>query len=1150
MVFNMQNKKGIRIHVLALMLSVVMICSLLLPLPCDAQVNTFKFSHLTVQNGLSQNWVRCVYQDSYGYLWFGTDNGGINKFDGYNFTLYEHNSAIEDGISSNTINLIMESNDKKLWIGTRRGLNVYDREKDKFTHYPLLQEEFIIGLHIFENGKIIVVTSESVFLLDPKNKSIRSLCSDKEGPCIRDDFLTSVVKDNNGNLWVGSAEGLWLIDTISSTMTQFDHDKNNSQSICGNIVTSLYCDHDGRIWAGTRYNGISIMKPYKNNNDEPEFIHIKHDPFDLNSISEGQIRVILHDTEGNIWIGTENGGINVLRSRNYISNNFIFEKYTHNLNDNTSISSNSIYAMYEDNQHTMWVGTFNGGLSYYNKLLYKFDHYKPISENPNSLNDNFINTFFEEGNDLWIGTENGLNILNRKTNTFKFYTHNSKDKRSIGSNAIWSILKDRNNNIWVGTWDGGLNLFNRSTGTFTRYLHSDTDTNSILSNNVFGIIEDRDGDLWIACMDGGLSRFNYKSNTFTSYRHVRDGDRLSGTWVRTLLEDSYGLIWISVTNAVQVYDKTKDTFTTYRNIKSDSTSISYDGAVVFFEDSKKNLWIGTEGGLNLFHRDKGIFSCYRVKDGLPNNVIKGICEDDRGNLWISTNKGISKFVNGILAPHKPEFINYDVHDGLQGDEFNRRSFYKDKEGKLYFGGTNGFNVFDPKSIEINPYKPKVVFTNFLLFNKPVRIGSVDKALPKHISMCREIKLDYKSSVFTIQYAALNYLVPEKNEYAYRLLGFEEEWNYVGNIRSANYTNLDPGKYTFQVKASNNNGIWNEVPASIKIVIVPPWWMTWWFRIIAVLLVIISLIAFYLYRINQVKKRNRELEMAVKERTKEVQEKNAILVKQTTELNETNTLLEEGQQKIELQAEELLTQNEKIQEAFDQVAELNRMKDKFFSIIGHDLKNPINTIMGFSELLKNKIDNINIQRRNKYINSINESSKTTFILLENLLHWARSQSGRYQFKPISIQIEHLVKSIIILLKEQYTEKEITIDIDIDNDCKVYCDTNMTETVLRNILSNAIKFTHKGGKVKVRGNKKTHKGYVTISVADTGVGIPEEKINGLFRIDSSYSTPGTSGESGTGLGLILCYEFVTKNGGKIWVESKLNKGTTFYFTLPNA
>ena len=1098
-----------------------------------------RFKHLTVNDGLSQSWVRCIYQDSYGFIWFGTGGNGLDKYDGYNFTLYRNNPRIKTSLSNNSVTTIFEDHNQNLWIGTQIGLNLYNREKDCFFAYPSFESHFVTGFYENAKGQLFVVTVKNIYEINLSDSTAIPFCTESEG-CLQELFVDGIVEDLQGNLWLGSTNGLYQLDILHKTFKIYSHDELDPESISENQLESLTIDSKGRLWIGTVNNGLCLLKYKDNPLHEPYFINFTHNPFNPKSINKGRIRDILDDGKGNLWIGTENGGLDILNLSSFENGQPVFIHHEFDENNETSISNNSIYALLKDNQGTIWVGTYGGGLNYYNDLLFKFDHKKiPYSNN-------IINVMYKERDELWVGTEGGLYFTKNNFTDFKYYKHDPNNRNSMGAGAICSIIKDSRNNLWVGTWAGGLNQLNSEHSYFTRFMNDPANPNSISGNNIFSIIEDNEGYLWIACMNAGLNRYDYKTNTFKAYRtNYQVASSISGDWVRTLFINSYNEFWVSTSVGIDLFDREKEKFIHFVNDPDDSTSISYNGAIVFFEDSRKNFWIGTEGGLNSFIREDSTFIYYQEEDGLPDNTIKGICEDDHGNLWLSTNRGISKFNDAVLRPQNPVFENFSPGDGLQGDEFNRRSYFKDSEGHIYFGGTNGYNVFHPDSIKNNSFIPPVIITDFQLFNESVVINEKGSPLKNHISVTDQITLTYKQSVITFTFAALNYLAPEKNEYKYLMEGFDEKWHSVGNKREATYTNLDPGKYVFRVIASNNDGLWNETGTSIKITILPPWWQTILFRILSVIFITSLIISFYYYRLNQLNRQKKLLQQKVKQRTHEIEEKNAILIKQTNELNEINAVLEERQQRIEEQAEELKTQAEELSISNTNLVKLNATKDKFFSIIAHDLKNPFSSILGFCEVLELRYDQYDDVKRKHLIGVIDRSAQNVFKLLENLLQWSRSQTGNINYSPEEFNLLDITQNIYGLSENAMIEKGIKFNFKIPKDLTLYADKNMIYTVIRNLVTNAVKFTELG-EITVEAEEKDN--HILISITDTGIGIRDEIIDKIFEVERSKSTEGTRGEDGTGLGLIICKEFIDKNGGTIDVKSKVGKGSVFYFTLP--
>ncbi|MBA7545544.1 Adaptive-response sensory-kinase SasA [subsurface metagenome] len=421
----------------------------------------------------------------------------------------------------------------------------------------------------------------------------------------------------------------------------------------------------------------------------------------------------------------------------------------------------------------------------------------------------------------------------------------------------------------------------------------------------------------------------------------------------------------------------------------------------------------------------------------------------------------------------------------------------------------------------------------------------DSPLQQHISETEKIVLSYKQSVLSFHFAAMDFTNPDKNQFAYMMENFDREWIYSGNRREATYTNLDPDEYCFKVIGSNNDGVWNTTGVSLDIVILPPWWQTIWFKAIVLFIVLSFVISFYYLRVYQLKKQRNLLEKRVNERTKEVEEKNRLLHLQTKEMNETNTNLEERQQQIEEQAEELKAQAEELSKTNDTLKTLNATKDKFFSIIAHDLKNPFTSILGFCEILKIRYKKMDDSKKQNLINIIHQSSNNLYKLLENLLQWARSQTGNLKYTPEEFHIHELIQNITSLVNNSVAQKGLQLTADIPEDLKVYADKNMIYTVIRNLVTNAIKFTDQGEiKIQVKEEPKQN----VISVTDSGVGIQKDKTETIFEISKSKSTEGTRGESGTGLGLIICKEFVEINGGSIHVQSVAGEGSSFYFTIP--
>jgi signal transduction histidine kinase/ligand-binding sensor domain-containing protein len=1048
-----------------------------------AQISYSRFNYLTVNDGLSSNRIRCIYKDNKDYLWIGTDVG-LDKYDSYQVKKYRHIDNIAGSITSDILTCIYEDKGKNLWFGTYDGLNLYNPSGDNFrvfrknsTDTNSLNSNCITGIVEDRKENLWVVTDGSCLnKWDPiKQNFIRyTFEPQRHGLSVRPSRMAAV--DSKGNIWVGSlSPGIIRFDPESGQFTRFDDPSVDFGSFS---YKSLYIDNEDKIWIATDGNGFFSYDPAKN-----KFEHLG-----LNGNGKGTnlnfVLDIIAESDRFLLLAVDQGGIN-----RFDKISGTFEYITYNKSNEDGLNNNGIWCFHKDREGVLWIGTSGGGINYFNPEKERFKLFTHNSINPRSLSCNFVGNIFEDHEGLiWIGTDGGgLNVYNPKTGRFSLFEHDIANPYSISGNVIRGIAEDKDHNMWIGTWDSGLNRYDRKTGRFFQYTHDDKDPATISNKTIWNLFIDHNNTLWISIYNVGIDLFDLKKGVTQRFRSdSKKPGSISGSNCWFYFEDNENKMWICTQYGLNLFNPLSNTFKVFHFPDNDI------GA--FFKDRSGYIWVGTNTkGLFMCNPDGTILKTYNTTNILSNNRIQAITQDNKGAIWISTNNGLSR-----LNPEIQSIRNYSKDDGLQGDQFYQQSFLKTRKGEMYFGGYNGLNSFFPDSLKDNDFIPPVYITDFQIFNKPVVYAVPGAQFQTHISEAKEIRLNWNQSIFSFSFAAINYTHPKKNQYLYKMEGFEKDWNPTdASRRYVTYTNLDPGEYTFRVKASNNDDVWNEQGTSLKILISPPYWKTWWFKLIilSVLILVIGLI--FRLRVRRLEKQKIYLEKSVEEKT--------------AELNE-----------------------------------LNISKDKFFSIIAHDLKTPFNTIIGFSDLMKDSIKLNDPATFYEYTEMINTSAVQTLRLLENLLEWANAQRGKLSYIPSIVNLNEIIKDEFALLEEMSLNKNIELRSFADDSLTIVGDKNMIRTILRNLISNALKFTHKNGHVQIK--TITYNDCIEIAVSDDGMGITTETMAKLFRIDANLTTRGTENERGTGLGLFLCKEFVEKHGGKIWAESEEGKGSSFKFLIP--
>ncbi|MFH1197445.1 MAG: two-component regulator propeller domain-containing protein [bacterium] len=803
-----------------------------------AQSTDIKFEHYSIDEGLSQTQVNCIIQDKEGFLWICTFDG-LNKFDGYNFTVYYHDPFDSNSISSNDINCIYEDKKGVLWIGTYdNGVDILDKTTNKFRHlnYSLGNSDDLNYKNIWtineDNDGIIWMGTQGGGLIKYdryKNKFMHFKNDSNDPYSLSDNTVYAIIEDQQQTLWIGTKDGLNILDRATNKFFNYKNDKGLFLQQRENYISILYLDKQNNLWVGANHY-LARFDRLKN----------KFQNFDITFKGDTDAQgyrfwSIFKDISGTLWMGTTRG----LQKFDEKQNQFSF--YCNNPSDPHSLSNNYVWTGIQDFSGNIWIGT-DIGINKFNLENTKFLQVGGKKMGGPLERLTYVWAIYEDNKGIiWIGTETGLFRWNRKTNECIEYNHSPKDKNSICNNLIYSIAGDSKDNIWIATVNG-LDRYDYNGDKFFHYTDTPGWKKYIADNVIYKIFIDHKGIVWFGVGKVGLVQYNPETQKFSNFNSnsIVENNKYLATAIR-FFEDSEHNVWISSENGLIKYIRDNNKFIAYRHDPYNPNTISSNKIMSIFEDHAGNMWIGTDGnGLNYFDKNKQIFKCYLRRDGFPSNTIYGILEDAKGNLWLSSNNGLSKY-----NPDNMSITNFDVSDGLQSKEFNAGAYFKNNKGEMFFGGINGMNVFHPDSIKYNTHIPQVVITEIKIMNKQIPEASILSA--------GILEVSYSQNFISFQFAALDFTSPNKNQYKYKMEGFDKEWIYAGSKRFVDYTNLDPGEYTFKVIASNNDGVWNRTGTSLSIIVHPPYWMTWWFRFLAI--GFLGLIAAYAYqrRINNLKK---------------------------------------------------------------------------------------------------------------------------------------------------------------------------------------------------------------------------------------------------------------------------------------------------------
>lgn len=1075
----------------------------------SSYAQSITFSHLTVEDGLSNNDANTLIQDKTGFIWFGTEDG-LNRYDGYKFKVFRNDPADSNSISDNAIWALLEDSKGYIWVGTKDGiLNRFDPLTEKFSQWMLSK-------------------------IKTNNSSI-----------------TALYEDSKGNIWIGTrTRGVYKLNPVTGEIINWDRTNDSLKtSLSSQSVRTITEDGSGNIIIGT-YFGMNKFNPDLQFTGFDKFFSKKDDP---NSLSNSQIyNISKSKTEPDIfWIGTPSG----LTKYNSSDNSFIRIDIPNPDKLQFGTGASTVIEEVINGEHLLWIDTYSG-LIRMNLNSGIWTRFVQNDNNPHSLVDNQINKMIKDRSGvIWLATENGISHFSRSSSKFnsffnkdfEFYqkaVEGKKNLKAIAKNEnenvwfgfengivstsnsgkikkagniklldninVWSMVEE-NNSLWIGTFGQGLKRYDLKTGEIENWslIYSLTNTKTVPF--VKSLFLDSKNNLWIGYWGSGIGRLNPSSGEYYIWNHIpASKNSLSSGDVWTIKEDSYGRIWIGTSGGGLnlLINEDEIRFRNWKQSADSKQSLSSNTIYSIcisvqsneINNSETLLWIGTSNGLNKFiikNNPQNLYDfdweikTYNMIHGLNDNNINSILEDDNGNLWLGTGSGITYF-----NVSDESFTNFSASDGLKGSMMNPESSLKLKNGLMLFGSATGLNIFDPAKIKLSVYKPTVVITDFQIFNRSIKI-SYDSPLRQSIAYTKELSLAYNQDVFSFEFSALDFNSPQSIQYAYKMEGFDSDWTESGNRRYATYTNLDPGIYNFKIKSTNADGIWNDDAVSLRIIINPPWWATLWAYGLYTLLIIFGLLAIRRFEMNRTKLRN-ELRLSEFE------------AKQKTQLEE--------------------------------------MKSRFFANLSHEFRTPLMLIKGPLENLKNININKNISDD---VELIDRNSLKLQKLIDELLELSQLESASIPVKAEKENVILLLKGIVSSFESIAAERKINLVFNPDADSIItWIDIDKFEKIINNLLSNAVKFTPPEGKIEVviYTAIENDKDLAELIIRDNGTGIPEDKLENIF--DRFYQVDDSSQRTygGSGIGLALVKEFVDLHKWNISVESQYGKGTQFKIKIP--
>lgn len=1054
-----------------------------------------KFETLTLEDGLSQSSVYDTLQDPFGFLWVATEDG-LNRYDGYQFVEYRQQPGNPQALYDSFITKLYLDPRGQLWIGTNNGgLSRYISDCDcfeTFLHDPenprsLPANNIMDVVSDGFDGLWVATRDQGLARRKPGLATFERVPPGKDLQWAHKFLgMGALYVDHAGNLWAGSSKGLFRLARKDMGKPNLNEDDFVAVSLAapgesepdqtGFFVRSISQDQMGRLWVGTSTDGLRVLTPQADGSFEVKAL--RHNGSSPVSLGSNNVHDVLEDREGRIWVATDPGGLNL-----YTGYADQFQHFWPRENDSHSISTTRVWSLSQDRSGLIWIGTFVGGLVKLDLDKGRFNHWSSESPAPTQLSNDYVKAITRDDRGrLWVGHSLGIDIFTRIDGYLeKWHLEADPDNPdSLSTNAVRAFMQAKDGTMWVATWGRGMNLVDPDTG-MARELSTRTGATPRLSNDlVRSLLHSRNDVMWVGTSIG-LNRYDPVRGSFTQFMFHQDANPDSDpNRIATLYEDRSGLLWIGTDGGLIAFNPETGTSRRWVRQIQEASSLSNNRVRPIYQDAEGILWLGTGGGgLNRFDVDGETFRVFSKRDGLPNDVIYSILPDNEGFLWLSTNAGLCRF-----DPVTFEVRNFTVDDGLQGNEFNLGAQFRDHNGELFFGGTNGMNRFIPADLKRNRHVPPIVITG-------IQRGRDVNLEQRIYDESSEISVTHSNNLVVFEFAALDFTSPNQNRFRYILEGFEDEWHELGNINRTNYTNLDPGTYRFRVVGSNNDAIWNPEGASVVLHVIPPWWRSSWAYLIYALLIFVAIYMFLRYQQHRL-----ERERAVNERYREI----------------------------------------------------DKLKDEFLATTSHELRTPLNGMIGLAEALIDGAAGQLPAPAKKNLAMIVASGARLANLVNDILDFSKMRQRRLSLQVKPLNLRAFIEMVIVLTQPLANPKKLQLLNHLpENLPPILADENRLQQILHNLIGNAIKFTDRGMvKVSARQDER----YMTVCVADTGRGIPANKLSRIFESFEQVDLVETRNYGGSGLGLAITRKLVELHGGKIWVESAMGIGSRFYFTLPLA